>query len=89
MQTPFDLQATAEIMGGVPIWGVLPESPAARAGVRYGDIVLQVNGVETRTFREFLAAYDANQGRLELEVFRNGERLRMRLPLDAPISMLN
>jgi S1-C subfamily serine protease len=33
----------AKIYGGMPFMGALPDSPAERAGLRWGDIVLAVN----------------------------------------------
>src|SRR4051794_31869054 len=38
------LEEIAATVKGVPVWGCLPGSTAAEAGVRYGDIVLAVNG---------------------------------------------
>ncbi len=82
MKSPREIQAIAKILGGVPILGVLPGSLAARAGLRYGDIVLSMNGMLTDTFTEFLRAHDSSKEKLELEVFRDGARfgLVMSLP---------
>ena len=41
------LEEIAATVQGVPVFGCLPGSTAAEAGVRYGDIVLSVNGVRT------------------------------------------
>lgn len=75
MKNPRELQTIANILGGVPILGVLPGSAAERAGLRYGDIVTSVNGVATTTFSAFLSAHDRSAGALSIEVFRNGEKL--------------
>lgn len=64
-------------MGGIPVWEVFPESDAAQAGVRFGDIILRVNGVATPTFETFLEAGEQHLGDLEFEVFRNGQLLRL------------
>ncbi len=72
MKSPKELTTIANILGGVPILGVLPGSPAERAGLQYGDIVLRVNGVQTETFVEFLKAHESGREGLELDVFRNG-----------------
>jgi S1-C subfamily serine protease len=83
MKNPRELQTIANILGGVPILGVLPGSSAERVGLRYGDIVTRVNGVATTTFNEFLAAHDRTGSSLSLEVFRNGEKLCLEMPLPA------
>jgi S1-C subfamily serine protease len=75
MKNPRELQTIANILGGVPILGVLPGSAAERAGLRYGDIVTSVNGFATANFSEFLSAHDRARGPLTLEVFRNGEKI--------------
>jgi S1-C subfamily serine protease len=75
MKNPRELQTIANILGGVPILGVLPGSSAERAGLRYGDIVTSVNGFATTNFNEFLAAHDRADGPLTLEVFRNGQKV--------------
>ena len=71
------LDRLARILGGIPVWEVYADSGAAAAGVRFGDIILRVNGKETPTFEQFLAIGEANLSRLEFEVFRNGKTLRL------------
>jgi S1-C subfamily serine protease len=75
MKSPREIQAVANILGGVPILGVVPGSPAERSGLRYGDIVLSLNGVATDSFEAFLCAHDTNSGELAIEVFRDGALL--------------
>jgi S1-C subfamily serine protease len=69
------IERVAEILGGIPVWEVFPQSEAARAGVRFGDIILSVNGTATPTFQAFLDAGSLHLPELEFEVFRNGTLL--------------
>lgn len=66
------LDELAKLLGGIPVWEVFPDSAAALAGVRFGDIILKVNGTATPTFEDFLAAGEAHLAHLEFEVFREG-----------------
>jgi S1-C subfamily serine protease len=67
----------ARVLGGIPVWEVFPESAAAAAGVRFGDIILSVNGTATPTFQAFLRAGEAHLADLEFRVFRDGQLLRL------------
>lgn len=72
------LEKLAKMLGGIPVWEVFPDSGAALAGVRFGDIIVRVNGVATPTFEKFLAAGEEHLANLEFEVFRNGKLMRLR-----------
>lgn len=71
------IERVAELLGGIPVWEVFPRSEAERAGVRFGDIILSVNGTATPTFQAFLDAGADHLQELEFDVFRNGKRLRL------------
>ena len=77
------LERLAKLLGGIPVWEVFPNSGAAQAGVKFGDIILRVNGTKTPTFELFLAAGEKHLDKLEFEVFRNGRLLRLRTTLEA------
>jgi S1-C subfamily serine protease len=49
----------AKIYGGMPLLAAVPDSPAARAGLRWGDIVIAVNGLPTPNADAFLKAREA------------------------------
>ncbi len=63
----------AKALGGLPILGCLRGTPAALAGVRYGDILLSVNGHPTRTFGDYLEAKALRSDGMSIVVFRSGE----------------
>jgi S1-C subfamily serine protease len=69
------IERVAEVMGGIPVWEVLPNSAAESAGLAFGDIVLSINGTSTQTYQDFLAAGEMHLDNLEFEIFRNGRRL--------------
>jgi S1-C subfamily serine protease len=63
------------------IAGVSSDSPAARAGLQRGDLLLTVDGRSIRSAGDLYAVLDRKSiGReLEVRVFRAGEELRLRL----------
>lgn len=67
-----DLSRLATVLGGLPILGCLEGSPAAGAGVRYGDILLSVDGVATPSWDDFLQVRSRCQGRMLARIFRDG-----------------
>ncbi|HET9960407.1 MAG TPA: hypothetical protein VFQ61_38210 [Polyangiaceae bacterium] len=83
MKKPSDIQELADALGGLAVFGVIPGSPVALCGVRYGDVVLTTNGYTTRTLDEFFRARATCESHLELEVFREGRLLRLNAPLSS------
>jgi S1-C subfamily serine protease len=55
------------------VLGCLPGTPAALAGVRYGDIVLWVNGQRTRSLGDYVEAKALRTDGMNVVVFRSGE----------------
>ncbi len=89
MMLPRDLSKLAAALEGLPILGCRPNSPSARAGLRYGDILLSVDGVATPDWATFIEVRERCVGTMVVEVFRDGDQLRFEVslaegPLDVP-----
>jgi S1-C subfamily serine protease len=62
----------AKIWGGMPFIGSLPGSPAEKAGLVWGDIVLAVNGMATPDPDSFVEARKLREGGARVRFVRNG-----------------
>jgi S1-C subfamily serine protease len=71
------LEALAEVVQGIPVLGCLPGSTASEAGVRYGDIVLEVNGVRTVNIDDYLAGRKLRSDGMALRLFRDGHEFSL------------
>jgi S1-C subfamily serine protease len=76
-----DVTRLATRLNGVPVLGCRPDSPAARAGVRYGDIVMAVNDMPTPDWASFIEARKLGRGRMRVELFRAGQTLVLEFAL--------
>lgn len=76
------LFALATTLGGMPVLSTLPNSPAARAGVRYGDIVISVNGRPTPTVDDYVQASGLRSDGMTLVLFRGGAEHELELSYD-------
>ncbi|HTJ85445.1 MAG TPA: PDZ domain-containing protein [Polyangiaceae bacterium] len=66
------LFALAKALEGIPVLGTLSGTPAARAGIRYGDVLLSVNGMRTKTVLDYIEAKGLREDGMEVVVFRTG-----------------
>lgn len=82
-----ELTKLAAALGGLPVIGCRADSPAARAGVSYGDVVLSVNGMATPDWSAFVEARGRSSTSMSIELFRDGEHVHLEFALDqhAPI----
>lgn len=78
------LFALAKALEGIPVLGSLSGTPAARAGIRYGDILLSVNGMRTRTVNDYIEAKALREDGMEITVFRTGTEKVEVLVYDEP-----
>jgi S1-C subfamily serine protease len=76
------LAKLAESLRGIPVWGALPGSVAQRCGVRYGDIVLSVNGMQTSNADEYVEARSRRRDGADVVIFRSGRELLVQLSFD-------
>jgi S1-C subfamily serine protease len=77
------LTKLATALGGLPVLGCRPGSPAARAGIRYGDVVLSVNGVPTPDWNAYVEARHSRARDMQVAIFRAGEELTIELAFDS------
>lgn len=66
-------------MNGIAILGALPGSPAEECGLKYGDVLLSVNGCAMSTVEDFLQARSSAQGTMEIMVRRGGHVMEFTL----------
>lgn len=70
---------------GVLVAHVVQGSPAARAGIRVGDVLLDVGNHRIRSADDVISALAMQQGgQLPLEVIRQGRRMRLDAYLPSP-----
>jgi serine protease Do len=76
------------VKAGVLVATVVPDSPAAKAGLKAGDVITAVNGKAIATPRELTGALPAADSAQEvtLTVFREKKELTMRATLTSPAS---
>jgi S1-C subfamily serine protease len=85
MMSTKQIDELAAAVRGVPVRGCVPGSTAAEAGVRYGDIVLAVNGFPTPRLDEYLSARRLRSDGCELRLFRDGQELSLFVPFRGPM----
>ena len=76
-------QQKLPVVHGVLITGVEPKSPAAKAGLREGDVVVAIDGAEIRDsnkLRNTIAMRGAGKG-AELTVLRGNDRKNLKITL--------
>ncbi len=72
-----DLYEMARLLGGIPVISCTAGSPAHKAGVRYGDVLVQMNGFPTPDLSAYVEAQDTDAALIPLTVIRNGAPLEL------------
>jgi S1-C subfamily serine protease len=83
MRKRSDVVALANALGGLPVFGCLAGSPADLAGIRYGDIVMSLDGCATPSWDMYLAVRERSGTVIALKLFRDGAELDVRVDLRA------
>lgn len=76
------LEESAEAEGAL-VTNIYPSGPAARAGMRSGDIITQVNGQKVTSSSDLIAMMDELEpgSRAEAVVLRNNQAITLNVPL--------
>ncbi len=82
MQRRNDLEKLATALGGLPVIGAWPGSPAARQGLRYGDVLLTVNGMPVPDWVAYIEARKLDAAAMTVVIFRDGAHLEFVLPFE-------
>ncbi len=74
-----------EKAGGIFVNGVLDDSPAAKAGIKEGDVILELDGKELKSTNELQSQIVLHRAGDEVEVtiWRNDKKLKRKLTLEA------
>ncbi len=86
MKQRSEIQEIAEAYKGVPIWFCMPDSPADRAGLRYGDICLEANGVRTTTPAKYAEACAAAEEKIVMRILRGASEIEIVINLSEGVS---
>jgi S1-C subfamily serine protease len=67
----------------IRIFEVLPDSPAEKAGLKTGDLILSLAGEPVEDSSSFATAIASKSGPTELEILRNDQRITVTVQLKA------
>jgi S1-C subfamily serine protease len=79
---------TDSVFQGLPVWSCFPGSPAERAGVKKGDLVVLANGQRIENMDQYVAARALRTDKLELTVLRGRRMLEMTVDFTSPADLV-
>ena len=82
-----DFFEVAKIYGGLAYLGSIQGSPAERARLRHGDVVLAVNGMPTPDLTSYLQARQLRQGGATVRYVRDGVEKEVELVWDGSATL--
>lgn len=68
--------------------GAIPGSPADKAGMKKGDIIISVNGKPTPTFSDYISATEDRTTVQKMDVLRDGQLIEVVLELKPKTSLI-
>jgi S1-C subfamily serine protease len=77
-----EIQQLATVLRGVPVWGTLPDSAGEHAGLRFGDVILAIDGTRVETLDAYVRARSAAHETMRVTIFRDGEELELEVAVD-------
>lgn len=72
---------TDSVFQGLPVKSCVPGSPAEKAGVQIGDVVIFANGHRIETMAQYVAARSLNSIMLELTILRGRSMIEFSIQL--------
>lgn len=69
---------------GIPVVGLVDGCHAARAGVKVGDQLLQVNGMEVNSMHDYMLAIKDRKHSQTVVVLRDGILIDIEMAIGAP-----
>ncbi|MDB1103544.1 PDZ domain-containing protein [Lentilactobacillus parabuchneri] len=67
----------SEVMNGIRVIGIQPETPAAKMDLKVGDVILEVNGIKVANDDEFYRALSTNSTYCRFKVLDRNDQLKM------------
>jgi S1-C subfamily serine protease len=71
------------LVKGITVLNLIPDSNAAKAGIRSGDIIIAVNDVAVYTAADYAEQAITIHGNMKLDIIRNNNLYEIVIPYNA------